>query len=239
MPSSNMKYIVRSPDGKEYGPVDQDALIQWAQAGRITEHYEIRNALMNKGNPAHKVPFLKDIIEKQKSIRDRHRPMSTRFSQLIDPEDEREYQQLTSLNQPGRFQFAPGPTDLRFLAWLIDTVIIILVGSSLFATALYLIQGSTNEYYAFVSFTLLFLAFILMYYTISLGITAQTVGHWFAGLMVVRTKGGPVLMGRAFIFSVFYILFFWTTLLFTYCLPSKRAIQDKLSGIRVVKITTG
>ncbi len=55
--------------------------------------------------------------------------------------------------------------------------------------------------------------------------------------MVVRDDGEPVLMGRAFVFAVAYLLFFWSTLLFSFCLPSKRAIQDFISGIRVVKTT--
>ena len=65
MADGKLNYIVRSPEGKEYGPADQDVLIQWAQAGRITAEYEIRNALMQKGNPAYKVPFLQEIIERQ------------------------------------------------------------------------------------------------------------------------------------------------------------------------------
>ena len=86
--------------------------------------------------------------------------------------------------------------------------------------------------------TVLFLTITLMYYSVSIGFTAQTVGHLLFGLMAVRSKnGGPVLMGRAFGFSVFYVLFGWSTLIFTFCLPSKRAIQDMLSGVLVVKIT--
>ena len=239
MVSSSMKYMVRSTDGKEYGPVDQETLVQWAKAGRVTEHYEIRNALMKKGNPAYKVPFLQDIIKTQKSIRDRNRPVSTRISNLINPEDGSEFKNTTSLNQPGRFQFSPGPTDLRFLAWLIDTSIVICIGIFMFVATSFLIQNNNNEYQAFTLFTLMFISFLLLYYTISMGMVAQTVGQWFSGLMVVRTKGGPVLMGRAFIFSIFYLVFFWTTLLFTYCLPSKQAIQDKLSGTRIIKISAG
>ena len=237
MVASNMKFMVRSPDGKEYGPVDQDTLIQWAQDGRITEHYEIRNALMKKGNPANNVPFLRDIMTRQKAIKDRNRPFSTRIASLVDPEFESEYQQRRSLGKGGGVQFTPGSSGLRFLAWLIDTSILAGIGALLFAVVSFLVQSLGNKGELFTAFTLGVLLCIFMYYTISIGMTAQTAGQWVAGLMVIRKKGGPVLMGRAFVFSVCYLIFFWSTLLFSYCLPSKRAIQDTLSGVRVVKIT--
>jgi hypothetical protein len=37
-------------------------------------------------------------------------------------------------------------------------------------------------------------------------------------------------------FTLFYYIFWSTTLVFTFVLPSKRAIQDMLSGVRVVRI---
>jgi len=238
MANKNMKYIVISPDGKEYGPVDQETLIQWSQSGRITEQYLVRNALMKKGNPPSKIPFLKDIIEKQKNLRDRNRPLSTKLSHLVDSETE-SHQAGLSLNQSNKNVFSPGPSSLRFLAWLIDTSLLLAFGIGTLLLASKALESSEAEYGIFLILTLAYFTAILMYYTVSIGFTAQTLGQRFAGLMAIRTKGGPVLMGRAFVFSVFYLVFFWTTLPFTFCLPSKRAIQDKLSGIRIVKITAG
>ena len=233
-----MKFMVRSPDGKEYGPVDQDTLIQWAQDGRITEAFQIRNALMKKANPANKVPFLRDIMTRQKALRDRNRPFSTRISSLVDPEFENAYKQSRSLGQGSAVKYSAGSSGLRFIAWLIDASILAGIGALFFGAISFLGQNFGIKRELFTVFTLGTLSCILMYYTISIGMTAQTAGQWAAGLMVIRKKGGPVLMGRAFVFSFWYILFFWSTLLFSYCLPSKRAIQDKLSGVVVVKITS-
>ncbi|MBI1333819.1 MAG: hypothetical protein GC165_13175 [Armatimonadetes bacterium] len=37
------QYIVRSPDGREYGPVDLVTLQQWVQQGRVTHDTKVRN----------------------------------------------------------------------------------------------------------------------------------------------------------------------------------------------------
>ena len=233
-----MKYFVRTTDGKEYGPVDQEVLIQWAKAGRVTKDCEIRNSLMAKGSTASKVPYLKDIIGKQISFMDENRPVTTRVKNLINPEEDKKLTQGQSLGQSGKFISTAGPTDLRLGAWVVDTVILSLTGIGLFSIANFFIKSGIDQDQIFLYLSLAYLGCILMYYTILMGFSAQTVGQWVLGLMVVRKEGSPVFMGRAYFFSVFYILFFWSTVLFTFCFPSKRAIQDRLSGVKVIKIAT-
>ena len=232
-----MKYFVQTVDGKEYGPVDQEVLIQWAKAGRVTKDCEIRNELMRKGTSASLVPFLKPIISKQKSVVDQNRPATARIKQLFVSEEDNTRHQAHNLTKSGNMA-SGGSTDLRLGAWLTDTFLLGVLGAGLLWITSLFIRQNGNENLVFLIFTLVYLSSILMYYTISMGLTAQTVGHWIVGLMVVRTTGGPVLMGRAFSFSVFYLLFFWSTVLFTYCFPSKRALQDRFSGTRIVKIAT-
>ena len=230
MASGGMKYVVKASDGNEYGPVDQDTLEQWAQTGRITTKSQIRNALLQKWNSADKTPFLKDIIAKQAQDDKKGGGSKTSLSELISPKSE-------DLSQSGSFKFTPAATGIRAAAWLVDTAIVLGIGFGLLIATSSFIQDGMEKSTAFILFTLVFLACTLMYYTISLGFMAQSLGQMFWGLMVVRTEGEPVLMGRAFVFSVCYLLFFWSSLLFVFCLPSKRAIQDLLSGIRVVKTT--
>ncbi len=230
MGTGGMKYMVRSADGSEYGPVDQEALIQWAQSGRITSDSEVRNALMQKWGQAAKVPFLEDIIEAQ-SHGKKEGSGAGKLADLIKP---------TSGNQSkgGAFKFTPATVGLRAAAWVIDAIILGLVGFGLLVVTSSFIQNGMPEKQAFILLTLVFVSCVLMYHAVLMGFMAQTIGQLVWGVMVVRNDGEPVLMGRAFVFSVAYLLFFWSTLFFSFCLPSKRAIQDFMSGIRVVKTTT-
>jgi uncharacterized RDD family membrane protein YckC len=225
-----MKYMVRTGDGSEYGPVDQEALVQWAKAGRITSEAEVRNALMQKWNPADKLPFLKEIIENQANAGSGDTSVKSKLSNLVNPEAEG--------SKGGVFKYTAATIQLRFSAWVTDTLILLLIGAGILIAASSLIQGGANSKVIFTIATLAFVFCILMYYTVLLGFTAQTVGQMFWGIMVVRSQGEPVLMGRALVFSVFYLIFFWTTLVFAFSLPSKRGLQDLLSGVRVVKINT-
>ena len=233
-----MKYIVKTQGGKEYGPVDQEVLVQWAQTGRISADCEIRNSLMQSGNPASKVPFLKDIIENQLRAKTQNRILAPQISEIFSSDPNKSSIQAKSLNTTGQFTYTPADVKIRFGAFIVDAILVGAVGVIYFFGAANLLQGDANQHNVFVGFTLIFLFTVLMYYTVTMGFTAQTLGQWLFGIMVVRTGGQPVLMGRAFVYSVFYMLLFWSTVVFAYCLPSKRAMQDMLSGVRVITIAT-
>ncbi len=108
MGTSGMKYMVKSGDGSEYGPVDQEALIQWAQSGRLTSDCEVRNALMQKWGPAAKVPFLEEIIAAQ-SHGNNEGSGAGKLADLIKP---------TTGNQSkgGAFKFTSATVGLRAAA---------------------------------------------------------------------------------------------------------------------------
>ena len=57
-----MKYIVRSGDGNEYGPVDQEVIVQWVNSGRVTRKSEVRNTLMKSWTASTDVPFILEAI---------------------------------------------------------------------------------------------------------------------------------------------------------------------------------
>lgn len=76
----------------------------------------------------------------------------------------------------------------------------------------------------------------LIYYVFTMGFMAQTLGQRFWGIMIIRDDGEPVFLARTFLFTILYYIFFWSTIIFTFVIPSKRAIHDMLSGIRVVRI---
>ncbi len=234
--SASMKYILRTPEGNEYGPIDQETMVNWAEAGRISHDCEVRNTLMKKWTKAEKVAFLTGIIDKQKTPHESGASVGAKLNQLINPK--MDDKSMRSLNKSGQFVYAPGTTTMRFGAWVIDTCILGLVALGLMFFANGLIEQHTSKELVYILFTLGTLGSVLIYYTVAIGLMAQTPGQWFFGLMIVGKDGGPVLLGRAFIFTIGYLLFSWSTLVLTFCLPSKRSLQDFISGTRVVKITT-
>lgn len=83
-----------------------------------------------------------------------------------------------------------------------------------------------------------FLFFALLYYGITLGTFAQTLGMWFFGIFIARNdkENSEVLHFRAFLFSVFMFIFGILTPLMA-ALPGKRvALHDILTGVRVYRI---
>lgn len=231
--AGDMRYIIRTAEGKEYGPAEQDTLEQWAKAGRITAECEVRNALMKKWHKAEKIPFLKPIIETQ--VPEEAPTVKAKWSKLVNPTGDiqkQKAQAVVSLTKGGVFKYTAADTGERFASFLFDVIILGIVGGVLFTTLTTVISGDG----AYFAFTALYFIVVAMYFTISMGFTAQTVGQYFWGIMVVRPGGEPVLLGRAFVFTMFLLMFFPATLLFVYCLPSKRSLQDMLSGVLVAKI---
>lgn len=231
MSSEGMKYLVRTPEGAEYGPADRDTLIVWAKTGRISLGCEVRNTVMQKWAPAEKVEFLEGLVTspEEELRKQKQKPA------LPGPVQ----QDVTfSLNRPGFFKYKPAPSGKRLGAWLMDVGILALVWLILiyipYVVGINLPLLRTPLYLA----TSLLTGFIaLIYYTIGMGFAAQTVGQWFFGVMVVRPDGGQVLLGRAFCFTILHFFLFWSAVFATLLLPSKRAIHDKLCGVVVICIT--
>ena len=215
-----MKYIVRTEGGKEFGPVDQDTLIQWAENGRITSNCQVRNVLMKTWAPADDVPFLEDIVKEAVEVE-------------LDDDDENTA--VYSLTNAGAFKFVYANAAQRLLAWLFDVLLIGILGLICFIIGDALVlAGIMSENVMFFLFLTGILCFTFFYYTILLGFKAQTFGQWFWGIMIIRSSGQPVMLWRAFIFSILTWLFLPLTPISAI---TKRTVQDQLMGVRVVKIT--
>lgn len=228
MPSSNMQYYIRTEEGKEYGPVEQDVLMQWARDGRVTTSCSIRNSLVRKWTPAKKISFLEGIVRDEDEDSNKRK---------LTPDTPEKKDAVYSLNKAGKFRCVPAHVGLRFGAWLVDMAVILLISFILFLVISSMIDGGLQDLVAYTIFTLATVAVYLLYYAVIMGRTAQTLGQWFWGIMVVRPDGRPVLVGRACWFAICELVFGWSTLVFGFVLPSKRALQDLFSGIRVSRIT--
>ncbi|OGV35171.1 MAG: hypothetical protein A2020_11545 [Lentisphaerae bacterium GWF2_45_14] len=60
-----MNFIVKDSEGKEHGPLNEDSLIKWAEAGDIFAETPMRNALMAQWKTAADFSFLKEPLDRQ------------------------------------------------------------------------------------------------------------------------------------------------------------------------------
>lgn len=227
MSSTSLTYLMRTPDGKEYGPVDQDMLVQWAQAGRVTPECEISNTLIKQWTPATKIAFLQGHLIEQADGKGKGKQVSSlRKAQSF------------SLGQSGVFKYKPAGPFLRFGALLLDWGMFAILGAVLLQVCYHVgTDGVIPVEVLFMAATLLFVILYLLYYTLSIGLTAQTLGQWFFGIMLSRPDGEPVLLGRALMFTVLHLVFWWTTPPFAVIPRNKRALQERLCGCVVTMIT--
>lgn len=230
MAESAMKFLLRTPDGKEYGPTDEDTLTRWAQAGRVTTECQVRNSLMKTWHKPSEFEFLVPYIIDETDIKNKK-----------SGEDDDALRVPHSLTKAGTFKCIPANPALRFIALFVDLLVLGAIGSGVYMLAYVNHQSGytyiLDESLTYSVSTFFMIIVFMLYYTIGLGLKAQTVGQWFAGIMIIRNGGKPVLAGRAFIWTVFYLLMGWSTPIFWAILPGRRALQDLFSGTRVVKIT--
>jgi uncharacterized RDD family membrane protein YckC len=227
-----MKYIVRSSDGSEYGPVDQDVLLQWVNSGRVTTKTEIRNTLMKAWTSSMEIPFLAEALNKRANV--------------VVESGEKEFQgpkkAIHSLLHTGAFKYVPANPLQRLMAWSFDMGICLTVTLALFMTCHILISVGGEDMAAEVRGGLIFWStagsvfFFLAYYLIGFGFKAQTIGQWFWGIMVVGGEGDPVYPFRALIYLILHIMLLPLTPLAA-IMPERRALQELLTGVRIVKIT--
>jgi uncharacterized RDD family membrane protein YckC len=231
--ATGMKYFLRTPEDKEYGPIDQETLVQWAQAGRISPGSQLRNTLMSNWSAVTDIAFLKDILPDEVPV---DQGIGGKLSSIVKKDGHKLAGAFKGLHTSGKFQFTPASTGLRFGAWVIDAAVLFVGLFFILLLVAVANANATETYPIFYTTTIVVAGFFVLYYTITIGFLAQTIGQRFFGIMVVCKDGDPVLMGRALMFTLFYYIFWSTTLVFTFVLPSKRAIQDMLSGVRVVRI---
>ncbi len=83
-----------------------------------------------------------------------------------------------------------------------------------------------------------FFAIVLLYYGLLLGFTAQTFGMWYWGLFIAHSDEelSEVLPFRAFIYTIFMLIFGVLSPFVVFVNPLKRALHDYLCGVRIINI---
>lgn len=135
---------------------------------------------------------------------------------------------------PETTEFQPAGFGPRFLAWLVDSLILFIAG--LACSVVGNLLSAIHPAYQAVG-GLLSLIFTIMYYTTSeAGQARATPGKWSLGLVVLRQDNKPMDKGQAFKRTICSFVTQLTLYIgFLFCLfdPQKLALQDKLSGTKV------
>jgi len=237
MPVQQRQFLVKTPDGEEHGPVDQETLQRWTESGRVTSDCMVRNTLVPRWTQASDVPFLKAIIAAKEA-----EEVANETPGLTDKLKERITQsaivdkRLPGLAAGERFIFTPASIPLRLAAGVLDFLVILAYLLAVYAVMGVLVKTETLTMgQAFEFGVPLAYGGSLLYLAWSVGFHAQTPGQRFWGLMVVRKEGEQVFLGRAFFFAFGVFLFGWLSPFVVYVVPSKRGIGELLSGTRVVR----
>jgi uncharacterized RDD family membrane protein YckC len=245
MAATNLKYHLRVPEGKgknrvfkEYGPIDQETLTQWAKNGRVTRESEVRNALLSQWQSVERVDFIKDIIIDPVAEAQRKLTWKDKFYAKLARTDEQTAKTASGgLHKAGRFKFDPAGPVQRLVAWVMDLAICGGIGAlALLGSSFLVARGMLDEEMVFTGVTVFTILVYVWYMTIRIAFRAQTVGQWFWGIMVVRDTGDPVLAARALTYALWHVVFGVLTIPCTIVVPGGRAVQDFASGTRVVSI---
>lgn len=234
--ASQRQYIVRTPNGEKYGPAEQEVLVKWAKTNRISASCEVRSTLIDRWEPAYRIPFLREIIAEQAAEEEDEGDPSflTRVARLATRKATKDAASA-SLNQPQLKDFKPAPVMLRMMSGITDAVVVAAYLLAVYLVMALVYSGGFDGELAF------YLGFIIAYcgvvfYFVYCVAKLQTVGNKLWGILVVRSREEELYMGGAFLFTVFMFAFGLLTPLIVFLTPSSLSFQEMFSGTRVVKM---
>ena len=240
MAGSDRLYLLKTIDGEEFGPADQETLVRWAQNGRITANCKIRSTLIARWERAAEIPFLRDIVmahleaqeKKNETLMMRIKRRATMKASRVDGS--------SSLNKARPEEYEAASFPLRLMAGLTDGVVVLVYAIAVYLSfaGLYLAGKSISEWSS-VCFHLGFVVFyvgLLLYFTLWIAHKGQTIGQHFWGVIVMHPKGHQFYTGRAYLYAVALILFWFLTPFVIFISPSHRSLQELISGTRMVRV---
>ena len=233
------KYLVKTLDGQQYGPVDQECLVRWVKTGRVTRGCQIRSTLLARWETAAEVRFLREHIEAQEratvAVADVAAP--TFWDKLKTRATMRGTRSRTAagIHETKAADFQAAPIWMRVASGLSDLVVVLLLGAGVFLAMAYLCSVGLDANSAFYLGTALFYAVALLYFAWTVYLSAQTVGNKLWGLLVIRAIDEDLLLGRCFLYALGVICVGFLTPLYLFVLATERAPQEGVSGTRVVK----
>lgn len=235
--ANDRQYILKTVDGEEYGPADQETLIRWAQNGRITPYCQIRSTLIARWEKAVDIPFLRDLLMTQ--VLEEQQKEATAWDKVRQRATMRasEEKDTSGLHGSRPEDFEKAPMIFRMLAALIDGVVVVLLMVAVYFLYAFLfsagaLSGNAAGYLGIATAYVVF----SLYYVLSIAIGGQTIGQKFWGIILIKRMGGSFWLGRAYVYLLFMIPFGILTPIIGYVAPSGRSIQEIATGTRMVRI---
>jgi uncharacterized RDD family membrane protein YckC len=237
MADTDRLYILKTVDGQEYGPIDQDTLVRWAESGRITGFCQVRSTLLPRWENACDIPFLREILLAQ--MEEEERESRSLWQKLKGRATMRavEAASFGGLHHVRPKDFEPAGIVMRFLAGLFDAGVMLGFGIVLYL--LFALLYSLGLLYANEAFYLGFIVFyigVMLYFMLGIAVYAQTVGQHFWGVILIHRDGTQFYVGRAFVYTLFLLCCGPLTPLFMYLAPSRRSLQEIVTGTRMVRV---
>jgi uncharacterized RDD family membrane protein YckC len=237
MPGSERLFLLKTVDGEEYGPVDQDCMVKWAENGRITAFCQVRSTLIARWERASDIPFLRDILLQQVVEK---APGDTGLWARIKTRATRkatEAVEVSGLHQVRPEDFERASLSLRFMALLFDLFFVLLLGVAAYlAFALLFSAGMLGGNGAFYLGIAAFWAVFLLGAAWILSAVGQSPGQKFWGLILMKRTGDQFYLGRAYLYVVLTLLVGVLTPLVAFVSPSHRSLQEIVTGTRMVKV---
>ena len=235
--ANERSYLVKTETGEEIGPIDQEALVKLAENGRITPYAQVRSVLVPRWEKAVNMPFLKQLLieEQAKRVLAKKVPWWIRIKNRATLRAE-DSVALSTLVQVRAESFDRAPLLSRIFAAMIDLLIVV-VGCLFLTGCCYILlkqEVLTTDNAAYVLLLLCWF-WINFYYIFTISVKTQTVGQKFWGIFLVRTNSMKFFAGRTFFYLMFMILFGFFTPLHIKFTPSKRSLQEILTGTKMVK----
>jgi len=237
MAGNERLYLLKTVDGEEYGPVDQECLVRWAENGRITAYCQIRSTLIARWEKACEVPFLRDILLKQIEQKD---PGDTSFISRVRTKITRravEASESSSLHEVRPEDFETAPIALRVAAGILDLLLagLVAVGIYLLFALFYsvkILDGNSAFYLGLLAYY----GMMLLGVSWILAVIGQTPGQKFWGIILMKRTGEQFYLGRACIYGVLTLAFGLLTPIVMFVAPSRRSLQEIVTGTRMVKV---
>ncbi|NLF94726.1 MAG: RDD family protein [Oligosphaeraceae bacterium] len=235
--ANERSYIVKLESGEEFGPVEQEVLVRYAETGRINYQTKVRSVLVPRWEKAVNLPFLKAILQSQLEQALLSEKLSLwgrimrRATLKVDATAS-----TGSLVQVKAENFERAKLLPRILAALFD-LLLLFAGSLLLTTFCYVLlkmQILTSYNAAYVLLLLCF-AWLLGYYILLITLQVQTPGQKFWGIFLVRLSGEKFYYGRVFCYTLLLLLFGVFTPFHILISPSGRSWQEILTGTKMVK----
>ncbi len=223
-----MKFYYISAAGEQTGPVDEAVIRQEIAAGRIGRDSAVRNALLGEFRSAGEFDCFAEVLaeaEGRGAVNGAAAEKSGVVRHLFSLAGEKK-KRSSALERS--FKPEAAGVTVRFMAWLTDFIIFAAAG----AVFLYL-AGISAASVRIMCYGMIF--FALLYYSITLGVFAQTFGMYFWGIFLRRSDGGEAYMQRCFIYALLLLPLGFVCMIFFVPLTG-RNLPELLTGTHVIRV---